>query len=282
MRNRSKLSEQSLAKLVPILEVVQSLQEYLPLTLRQLYYQLVAAGIIDNNLREYQKLSQLLTKARLEGYLPWEAMEDRARAVLNSDGWTDEIDFKDYSMERFLKGYRRDLLQTQEVALEIWIEKDALSRIVYDTAFPYCVSVIVARGFSSVTFVNECRNRINRNYENDKHTLILYFGDLDPSGYEMPLAMQKTLEEEMDCYELFEIKRCALNLDQVSELNLPNNPDALKWKDPRAKRYVEEFGEFAVELDAVPPAELERIVRESIEDNLDMDLYYEEEGKEED
>ena len=271
MGKRSRgLSNEGLAKTGLVLEVLKEFEKYLPLTLRQIYYQLVGKGLIPNDQKEYRKLSRVLTKARLAGLVPWAAMEDRARSMLHSGGWYDHDAFIDRTAEVLLTGYRRDLLQDQEYALEIWVEKDALSRIVHKVAYKYCVPVVVARGFSSISFVHECRKRVEANP--DQITKILYFGDLDPSGWEMPLAMEETLVYEMDLGDTLEIDRCALTMEQITENNLPHDPDALKWTDPRARKYVGLFGEMAVELDALPPNILEKTVEDAILSNLDINL----------
>jgi len=51
----------------------------LRLTLRQLYYQLVQANVIENKERSYKNLGTLLSKARLAGLIDWDAIEDRGR-----------------------------------------------------------------------------------------------------------------------------------------------------------------------------------------------------------
>ena len=267
-RNRGGWSQDSLAYVARVNDVLDELRDYWPLTLRQVYYQLVAAGFIPNESRQYTKLSRMLAKARLDGRVPWDAIEDRARATLASGGWDDQDSFVREELDRFLAGYRRDLLRSQPVALELWVEKDALSRICHRVAFEYCVAVIVARGFSSVSYVHECRKRVLANGE--RPTRILYFGDLDPSGWAMLPSMLETLQVEMQLGEHVEGIRCALTAEQVDEYDLPHSPDALKPKDTRAEKYVEQFGLMAVELDALPPATLEQLVREAIEDNLDV------------
>ena len=279
-RNRGGWTPATLAYLEHVVAVLNGLTDYWPLTLRQVYYQLVASGAIQNNLGEYSKLSRILTKARLDGYVSWDAMEDRTRVTLNSGGWMDQEHFVDYELDNFLTGYRRDLLQTQVAALEIWVEKDALSRVCHNVAFPYCVPVIVARGFSSISYVHECRKRVKANADEGKRTVILYFGDLDPSGWEMLPAMLETLQNEMALENLVEGKRCALTLEQVGAYNLPRNPDALKPTDTRAKKYMDRFGNLAVELDALPPATLESLVRGAIESNLDLSKFEAEQQRE--
>lgn len=280
-RDRGGWSKAGVAYLDQVIEILDGLADYWPLTLRQVYYQLVASGAIQNNLGEYSKLSRILTKGRLDGYVSWDAMEDRTRVTLNSGGWTDQGHFMEDELDNFLTGYRRDLLQTQAAALEVWVEKDALSRVCHNVAYPYCVPVIVARGFSSITYVHECRKRVEANADEGKRTVILYFGDLDPSGWAMLPAMLETLQNEMALGDLVEGKRCALTVEQVGAYNLPRNPDALKATDTRAKKYIARFGDLAVELDALPPATLESLVMGAIETNLDLSKFEAERQREE-
>lgn len=273
MRNRGGWSKEALQYVDRVNEILAGLQGYWPLTLRQVYYQLVAAGDIQNNTGQYNKLSRILTKARLSELVSWDAIEDRSRSTLSSYRWGDRDSYISAVTEYLFKSYRRDLLQDQAQALEIWVEKDALSRVCERSADPYGVPVIVARGFSSVSYVHECRKRILENSGNGHNTVILYFGDLDPSGWEMLPAMLETLQREMNLGDLVTGVRCALKLDQVNFYNLPKNPDALKPTDTRAKKYMKLFGDLAVELDALPPAELEALVKKAIEDNIDISLY---------
>lgn len=270
-RNRGRWSNKSIEYLKQIQRILDELQDYWPLTLRQIYYQLVAALIIENNLREYSKLSRILTKARLNGFVSWSAIEDRARTILYSGGWNDSEAFIQDQIRNFLRGYRRDLLLSQNINLELWVEKDALSRICHKIAFKYCIPVIVARGFSSISYIYNASERIRDYYKYGKKTIILYFGDLDPSGWEMLPAMLDTLQNEMKLDNKVEGIRCALTLNQIKEYNLPHSIDAIKEKDPRTKKYVKKFGTLAVELDALNPAILEDIVKQSIEKRIDLD-----------
>ncbi len=271
-RNRGKWTKNTESYFVTAQSVLNELHSYWPVTLRQVYYQLVAAGHIPNKHSAYQKLSRILTRARLDGRLSWSAIEDRARSKLHSSGWDNAGEFVKDELSGFLSGYRRDVLRDQDIALELWIEKDALSHICHDVAVQYCVPVIVARGFSSISYLHEARTRIERNAENGKRTVILYFGDMDPSGWEMLPSMLITLQEEMKLGDLVEGERCALTVEQVSKYGLLRNPDALKKTDTRAQKYIERFGDLAVELDALPPAVFEGLVREAIESKLDLSL----------
>lgn len=280
MRNRGGWSKRAQGLLAQIRDVIDGLNEYWPLTLRQIYYQLVAALLIRNCRSSYGALSRTLAKARIDDLIPWQAMEDRSRSLLTSGGWADQGAFIQDETSDFLAGYRRDLLQGQEYRPEVWVEKDALSRVCHRAAMPYCVPVIVARGFSSVSFLNEARNRILTNRDNGQKTSILYLGDLDPSGWAMLPAMEETLVNEMDCGGLVIFTRCGLLPEQVKTYNLPTNPDALKKKDTRAKKYKEQFGNLAVELDALRPDILAGLVEESIRGVLGLSQFVREQARE--
>ena len=128
--NWSKLQ---LDKLNRVIEIIKELQEYRPLTLRQIYYQMVGKGYIENNVSQYTMLSMLLKNARLKGYINWDDVEDRGRIYHNLTGYRDKNIFITTELENFLTGYRRDLMQTQNKYIEVWIEKDALSSIFVNT-----------------------------------------------------------------------------------------------------------------------------------------------------
>jgi len=220
-------------------------------------------------------LSGLLKYARIAGYIPWEDIEDRGRVFHNLTGYEDHQNFINVEYDSFLEGYRRDLLQGQDKYIEIWIEKDALSSIFTKTAIYYTVPVIVCRGFNSVSFLNAFRERIQA----EDHPVVLYFGDFDPSGMEMLKSSKVTLEEEMDIQGV-ELKRIALSKEDIFDYRLPHNPSAIKKKDTRTKKHVAQYGEIAVELDALPPAILEEKIRNAIEAEFDMNSFEEEKEEE--
>lgn len=58
------------------------------LTLRQVYYQMVARDIIPNNMRSYKNLGNLINDARLAGLIDWLAIEDRTRNLRGNSHWS--------------------------------------------------------------------------------------------------------------------------------------------------------------------------------------------------
>lgn len=262
-----------LDKLNKVIEVLDEFSNYKPLTLRQIYYQLVGKEYIENKRSQYSMLSNLLKWARIDGYVSWDDIEDRVRTFHNAAGWGSKDDFIEQELRSFLKGYRRDLLQTQDKYIEVWIEKDALSSIFTRRCSPYCASVVVCRGFSSVSFLHDFQSRLVKLVKHKgKDAMMLYFGDFDPSGVEMLTAMKTTLIEELGVDEI-EFKRVALLREDIFAYNLPHSPDALKKTDTRAKKHLETYGELAVELDALRPDILERKITDAIEAELDIDAF---------
>ncbi len=272
-RRKFKWTDYQLDKLNKVQDILNDLSAYKPLTLRQVYYQLVGKGYIENKVSQYGMLSQLIKWARIDGHISWNDIEDRVRSYRDLTGWVFKDDFIDAEINRLLRGYRRDLLQSQDKYIEIWIEKDALSSIFVKAAAPYTVPVVVCRGFSSVSFLNDYKTRLsNTRYFKP---VLLYFGDFDPSGMEMLESMKITLEHELGVKDV-DYKRVALSKEDIYKYNLPHSPEALKKTDSRAAKHLTIHGELAVELDALRPDILTRKIVDSIINEIDIDLYNEE------
>ena len=270
-RRKFRWSKFQLNKLNRVLAVLERFKEYKPLTLRQIFYQLISENRIRNVKSEYTMLSGLCKWGRISGHIPWPDIEDRTRAFYDLSGWKSKGDFIERSLDSFLTGYRRDLLQSQDKFIEICVEKDALSSIFTRAAGPYGVSVLPAKGFNSVSALNEYRDRV-KHWGAGKKPVLLYFGDFDPSGMAMLEAMQTTLKDEMDLPGV-EYKRVALLEKDIADYNLPYDPDAIKKKDSRTKEFVKKYGPKAVELDALPPDVLTDRIKKAIEAELDMGAF---------
>ena len=263
-------------KLDKVKVILDELINYKPLTLRQVYYQLVGKGYIENTRSAYQGLSQLLKWSRLDNRISWNDIEDRVRVFNNMSGWLDKSYFLESTISGFFNSYSRDLWQSQKKYIEVWIEKDALSSIFSKVCEKYGVSVVVCRGFSSVSFLHDFKVRLVKH--KNKKAVMLYFGDFDPSGNEMLEAMKTTLKDELGIDNI-QFKRIALLKDDIFTYNLPHNPDALKRSDTRAKKHLEAYGELAVELDALRPDVLEKKIQDAVENEItDVKAYNAEVG----
>ena len=193
--------------------IVHELRDWWPLTVRQAYYQCVTRGVFTNHDRNYQKTSKILTKLRRADLLPWRAIEDRTRRTIDKRGVANVQSFAGAQLSEFLdrRYYHRCYIQEQDVYAEVVIEKDALSMIVSDAVWMYCTRVAVIRGQSSATAINELAERMDKAIMKGKTPIILYAGDLDPTGIQIPKSVQNTLftAHGLDV----ELRRIALNPD---------------------------------------------------------------------
>ncbi|GAI90028.1 unnamed protein product [marine sediment metagenome] len=149
----------------------------------------------------------------------------------------------------------------------IWLEKDALFTPITEIASRYRVKVYAARGYSSFTAVYEAAQDIQRLMIPVK---VLQLTDFDPSGEDMVRDLQDRLTRYGSLI-LLELNKIALTSDQVSRLGLPPMP--AKKSDPRYEKFAQSFGDQVVELDALPPDDLERIVSTAIEELIDRDAW---------
>ena len=167
------------AKTVTIIETAKGvLAAGYPMTVRQVYYQLVSGQVIKNDRGQYQAVSKALVNARLEGIIPWDWIEDRLRKPRHVDMWNGLPDFAETCRD----SYRRNVWETQGRYLEVWLEKDALSGIFEDVLNPYGVTLNVGRGYDGWSSIH---NAAKRYAAKTVPVTVLYFWDFDPSGEDM-------------------------------------------------------------------------------------------------
>ena len=253
------LSKSNLDMLTRINNILEEyVEEGYTLTLRQLYYQLVSRDIIPNNDKEYGKISNILKQGRMAGIVDWSSIEDRVR-VPKLPYWVKDVQD---AIKDTIEQYRLNRMEGQKNNIEIWVEKDALSNVLYRVSQKYHIRLMVNRGYSSVSAMYDAYKRLN---DGD---VILYFGDHDPSGMDMIRDVQERLNEfgvDVD------VRPIALNMEQIRRFNPPPNP--AKITDPRAKWYIEKYGKTSWELDALPPNELIRLAENAINEIIDIDIY---------
>ena len=264
-RDKVGLNKANKIKLDEINEIIEEyVDEGYKLTLRQLYYQLVSRDMIPNRVSEYAKLSTLLVKGRMAGIVDWEAIEDRIR-IPKIPYWVLGID---HALEDTINQYRLDRLGNQEIYIELWVEKDALSGVLSRVTNYYHVKLMVNRGYSSATAMYDASKRFLYNENNGKDGYLFYLGDHDPSGLDMIRDIRERLHE----FGVFpKVIHIGLTWEQIEEYNPPPNPT--KITDPRSSWYIGEHGNMSWEVDALPPNVLDTLVRETIEKEIDMKLF---------
>jgi hypothetical protein len=233
------------------------------LTLRQLYYQFVARDIIPNNDKEYKRLGDIVSNARLNGLIDWNAIIDRTRYLRNNPHWDSPRDI----IEACASQFKIDLRETQNDYVEVWIEKDALIGIVESVCSPLDVSCFSCRGYVSQSAMwRAARRLISKEISHDTH--ILHLGDHDPSG----IDMSRDIKERLHMFgSKVEVHRIALNMDQVKAQSPPPNP--AKITDSRCDSYIKRFGTKSWELDALEPSFLDNLITGRINSFTDQEEF---------
>jgi len=260
-----------------ISRILEEHKQYGKLTVRQVYYQLVTRAVIENSKSSYQSYVHHLTTGRKAGVIPWDAFEDRARTfhkeplpkynILEEDPEEAMKSWFTYALNPGVsKEYDLSKWEGQSYFVELWVEKDALAGFLSPLCQSLGVGLVVSRGYTSYTFKQEAKKRFNEILENGRDSVLLYLGDLDPSGYDI----YRCLEEEID---VASVDRIGLHVQDVNQFSLAPNP--IKERDPRSKKFKERFlelGDNVYELDALPPGELIDRARRSILKYFDFDI----------
>lgn len=237
------------------------------LTIRQLYYQLVARGHIENTVQSYDSTVALMTNARLAGLIDWDAIEDRTRDILERPHWTSGSDI----LQSCANSYHEDLWQEQPARVFVIVEKEALAGVLERTCRDWDVPLLPARGYPSATTLRElAKARIMRA---SQEIVVLHLGDHDPSGIDMSRDLQERLELFSRYRVAIDFQRIALNMDQVEEQQPPPNP--AKTTDSRYMAYRNLYGVHSWELDALTPQYLHRLVEGKIREYINFDQWNE-------
>jgi hypothetical protein len=242
-------------------EIYKLLEVEQPMTIRHCFYRLVSAGVLDKTEAEYKgTLIRLLSKMRRSGEIPFHWLVDSTR-------WVRQIKTYDSLTEMAedcKRTYRRALWREQPVYVEVWCEKDTIASILSQVTAEFNVPLMIARGFSSITFIHGAAEIIK---SQNKPTHILYFGDHDPSGKSISKVLERDLRDFSDGADIT-FTRLAVTEQQIIDLNLPTRPT--KKTDSRAKNFIGE----SVEIDAISATDLQILVNDAIVELISPDAYW--------
>lgn len=233
------------------------------LTLRQVYYQLVARGYIPNNERSYKNVGSLINDGRLAGLIDWHSVTDRTRNLRSESHWDTPADV--IASTRY--SYNLDKWKGQPNYVEVWVEKDALVDIVGQACSPLDTPYFSCRGYTSQSEMWSAAQRFIRQERREKR-IIIHLGDHDPSGIDMTRDIQERLE--LFGADVF-VKRVALTMNQIQTYNPPPNP--AKITDSRASKYIDQFGDESWELDALEPKVITDLIKKQVTMYRNDDIY---------
>jgi hypothetical protein len=227
------------------------------LTLRQLYYQFVARRLMENTVAEYKRLGKIVNDGRLAGMIDWDGIEDRTRRLESYQSYLGPWE----AVEMAAQSYCEDPWLSQNYRPEVWIEKDALIGVIESVCSDYHLPHFACRGNVSQSELYAAGRRFASYLADGLTPVVLHLGDHDPNGLDMTRDNRERLRLFAG-YDI-EVRRLALNLDQVGRYALPPNP--AKETDTRFSAYVENFGTRECwELDALAPNVIADLIRAEI------------------
>jgi hypothetical protein len=227
-------------------------RDHRPVTVRQVFYRAVTAGIINKTETEYNAtVIRLLTELRTLGLMPYSWIADNTRWQRKPNTHGSIIE----AIHETARFYRQAIWRDLDVCVEVWLEKEALAGVLYDVTYEYDVALMVTRGYASLSYLHSAAEAISAQ---GKPAFIYYFGDHDPSGQDISANVERRLREFAPDAEIH-FERIAVTPGQIFAWNLPTRPT--KKTDSRARKFQGE----STEVDAIDPDTLRDLTREAIE-----------------
>ena len=235
--------------------------QFSPVTVRQVFYQAVNRALVPKSeTKGYRVVQRRLVVLRESGVIPHGHIVDGTRYVHGYRRYDDLDEFTTYAAGL----YRKDYWAAAEVNVEVWLEKDALKGVLVPTVVDECgLGLHVTRGFASITYLQEAAEDIEFD---GRPTYVYVLTDFDPSGVSIAEKVEEELMTRAFDSEII-VKRLAVDREQIDRWNLPTRPT--KASDTRAAKFRRLHGTDSVELDAVPPDELRKLVRDAIDIHME-------------
>jgi hypothetical protein len=267
-----KPQAKSLVLLGQVQAILIEYHDHLPLTARQIFYRLVGAHGYPKAETAYDRLCEMLNRARRCGRIPWEHIRDDGTVRRDPHCYqdTDEL-LRTFAAE--VNRFRLDRQDGQPVRLLFAVEAGGMVPQVERIAAAYGISVMSSGGFDSVTAKHELAGAAKEWPAIE----VLHIGDHDPSGVHMFSALAEDVRAFVGSGHDIRFTRLAVTPEQMEELRLPTAPP--KKTDRRAFR-----GQTA-QAEAIAPSIMAGIIRDAINSRIDhairADVLQEEEAAKE-
>jgi hypothetical protein len=278
-KERAAISAAKQPLLDAIKNVIQDQKDFWPLTDRRIHYALLnnpplihaskPGSRYVNTPQSYKAAVELLTRARLAGEIPMNCIDDETRPVTVWIVHGCAQDFIRQELGRFLKGYWRDLMQSQPNHVEIIAEKNTVAPILKPIAERYCIPLTSGRGYCSLPPRNALAERFRKSGK--ERLVLLLVSDFDPDGEQIAESFASSMRRDFGIANIDAVK-VALTGDQVNTLTLPPAMKAKKTSVNYAKFHAK-YGDDVFELEAVPPAKLQEILEDAIDRVIDIDAF---------
>jgi hypothetical protein len=279
VKKRKKISNGKTPMVKTVLKIIGSKEDYWPLSDREIHYDFLNEpplrhaskpdSLYRNNRDSYQDLCDLLTRMRLVGLIPFDAIADPTRTVVN---WVVDREIGGFikrELNEFLKDYARDLQQSQPNHIEIVGEKNTIEGSIRSVAMEYCIPYTLGRGYCSLDPRHKMHERFKKSGK--EKLIVLALSDFDPEGEDIAHSFARSMRDDFSIRNIVAKKVC-LTYDQVLERNLPKTFD-IKTGSKRYKKFAAKYGDRAHELEALQPGERARLLDAAITEVMDVAAY---------
>jgi hypothetical protein len=277
-KRRKAISRAKSPMLLSVKRIIEEQREYWRLSDRSIHYDLLndpplrhaskPESRYQNDRKSYKDLCDLLTRARLAAEIPFDAIADPTRTVCKWRVDREPGAFISRELDNFLKGYWRDLQQSQPNRIEIIGEKNTVEGSIRDIAMEFCIPYTLGRGYCSL----DPRYQMYRRFEasGKEKLIVLILSDFDPEGEDIAHSFAKSMRDDFGLPVV--AKKVCLTHDQVRDRDLPVTFD-IKKRSARYKKFAAKYGDRAHELEALPVAERSELLRQAIDEVMDIDAY---------
>lgn len=277
-KERAEITSAKQPMLDAVLAVLDDRKEYLPISDRAIHYAILnnpplkhakkPGSRYDNTLKSYKALVDLLTRARISGLIPMDAICDETRPVTTWNTFNTAALFINKEIGKFGRNYWRDLMQSQPNHVEILAEKNTVEPILKRVAERYCIPITSGRGFCSLPPRHAMNQRLLASGRNK--LVLIVASDFDPEGEAIPESYARSMRDDFGAN--IECVKAALTHRQVQELQLPTAMPA-KETSSRFGDFTRKYGNDVYELEAVSPEKLQEMVDTAIRSVIDVDLW---------
>jgi hypothetical protein len=295
-KRRHEISEEKTEHVKYIQKIIEERHKFWPLSDRGVHYPLLNYNFVrghyhpkqndhdwggpprvlhyKNDRQSYQATVDLLTRLRLKGFVPWEALADPTRPVTEYRPFDNVREFIKQETDNLFTGYWRSLLQSQPNHVEVLVEKNTVYHMVLQVTRKYQITTRSARGLNCIDSFHDMAETYRNSGKEFLDLIVL--SDHDPEGQFIPHDAGRCLRDDfgIDKIRVFPagVTRDQINgiySDGVKRDPLPSDNEA-KENSSHYKWYVERNGGHTTtwELEALDPrnmlADLDHVIRSVI------------------
>lgn len=286
IKDVDEIGERRIEFLHAVQGVVQSLRRFWPMSIRQIHYNLLNNPPLRqtvkgskrnanrwryrNDKSSYNALVNLLTPARYQGLIPFEAIDDATRPKFTRSGYASASQFINSEVNCFLRGFNLDVQLDQPRHIEVLGEKNTLKTIIQPVCNSYYVPLTLGRGYAGPSVWREISRRFKETGK--KRMTLIVISDYDPEGFDLADDAVRSLR---DLWKLpVDYHRVGVNREQIDALGLASDFNPAKESSTRLKSFIKRTGgRDTWEVEALPPDYLRQELENAILANMDRELF---------